>query len=111
MQTTDSILQALHNMGVKRTPLTRVYRSLFSENLYLAAYAKIYKNAGVLTPGTEDETADGMSLAVVRDIIEKIRREQFKFRPSPVIVIPNKSGGIRKLGMPNFVDKLVQEVL
>ncbi len=111
MQTTDSILQALHNMGVKRTPLTRVYRSLFSENLYLAAYAKIYKNAGVLTQGTEGETADGMSLAVVRDIIEKIRREQFKFRPSRVIGIPKKSGGIRKLGMPNFVDKLVQEVL
>ena len=82
MQKAERILQALHNMGVKRTPLTRVYRSLYSEELYLKAYAKIYKNAGALTPGTEGETADGMSMAVVRDIIEQMRYERFRFRPS-----------------------------
>lgn len=98
-------------MGVKRTPLTRVYRSLFSEDLYLAAYAKIYKNAGALTPGSEGETADGMSMKVVRDLIEKMRYERFKFRPSRGGGVPKKSGGIRKLGMPDFVDKLVQEAL
>ncbi|MEO0560464.1 MAG: reverse transcriptase/maturase family protein [Chloroflexota bacterium] len=98
-------------MGVKRTPLTRVYRSLYSEELYLKAYAKIYKNAGALTPGTEGETADGMSMAVVRDIIEQMRYERFRFRPSLGSGVPKKSGGIRKLGMPNFKDKLVQEAL
>ncbi len=111
MQTSQPILQALHNMGVKRTPLTRVYRSLFSEELYLSAYAKIYKNAGALTPGSEGETADGMSMKVVRDTIDKMRHERFKFRPTRGTGIPKKSGGIRKLGMPDFVDKLVQEVL
>ncbi|MCK6580827.1 MAG: hypothetical protein L6Q98_22265 [Anaerolineae bacterium] len=111
MQTSQPILQALHNMGVKRTPLTRVYRSLFSEELYLSAYAKIYKNAGALTPGSEGETADGMSMKVVRDTIDKMRHERFKFRPTRGTGIPKKSGGIRKLGMPDFVDKLVQEAL
>jgi group II intron reverse transcriptase/maturase len=111
MQKAERILQALHNMGVKRTPLTRVYRSLYSEELYLKAYAKIYKNAGALTPGTEGETADGMSMAVVRDIIEQMRYERFRFRPSLGSGVPKKSGGIRKLGMPNFKDKLVQEAL
>lgn len=111
MQKAERILQALHNMGVKRIPLTRVYRSLYSEELYLKAYAKIYKNAGALTPGTEGETADGMSMAVVRDIIEQMRYERFRFRPSLGSGVPKKSGGIRKLGMPNFKDKLVQEAL
>ncbi len=111
MQKAERILQALHNMGVKRTPLTRVYRSLYSEELYLKAYAKIYKNAGALTPGTEGETADGMSMAVVRDIIEQMGYERFRFRPSLGSGVPKKSGGIRKLGMPNFKDKLVQEAL
>jgi group II intron reverse transcriptase/maturase len=111
MQKAERILQALHNMGVERTPLTRVYRSLYSEELYLKAYAKIYKNAGALTPGTEGETADGMSIEVVRDIIEQMKHERFRFRPSLGTGVPKKSGDIRKLGMPNFKDKLAQEAL
>ena len=59
MQKAENILQAIHKMGEKHIPLTRVYRSLFSEDLYLTAYAKIYKNDGALTPGSGGITADG----------------------------------------------------
>jgi group II intron reverse transcriptase/maturase len=111
MQTAERILQVMHSMGVKRMPLTRVYRMLFSEDLYLAAYAKIARNEGALTPGTDGETADGMSLEVIRDVIKKLRHERFEFRPVRSKGIPKKNGGIRNLGMPDFVDKLVQEVL
>ena len=111
MQTAEQILQALHKLGEKRIPLTRVYHHLYSEDLYLNAYAKIYKNAGILTPGSEGETADGMSMAVIRDVIAQLRQERYRFRPSRVTGIPKKSGGIRKLGMPDFADKLVQEVV
>ena len=41
MQTAENILQAVRKMGEKHTPLERVYRSLFSEDLFLAAYGKI----------------------------------------------------------------------
>ena len=75
MQKAEQILQALRKMGEKRTPLTRVYRSLFSEDLLLAAYAKIARNRGALTPGTENDTADGMSLTRVRNIIGQLRQE------------------------------------
>src|SRR5690606_21281806 len=91
MQNAERILQALHDMGVKRTPLTRVYRSLYSEDMSIEAYAKIYKNAGALTPGTEGETADEMSMDVVRDIIEQMRHERFRFRPSLGTGVPKKS--------------------
>lgn len=111
MQNAEQIRQALHNMGVKRTPLTRIYRSLYSEDLYIQAYAKIYKNDGALTPGSDGETADGMSMAKVREYIDQIRHERFRFRPSRGKGIPKKSGGIRKLGMPDFMDKVVQEVI
>ena len=40
---------------------TRVYRCLFNPDLFLMAYAKIYRNQGAMTPGTEDDTVDGMS--------------------------------------------------
>jgi group II intron reverse transcriptase/maturase len=111
MQTAEHILQALHSLGEKRTPITRLYRSLYSEDLYLAAYAKIYKNQGAMTPGADNNTADGMSLKTIRRIIDQLRSERFRFRPARRQNIPKKSGGTRKLAQPNFTDKLVQEVL
>jgi group II intron reverse transcriptase/maturase len=111
MQKAEQILQAVQKMGEKRTPLTRVYRSLFSEDLFLAAYDKIARNRGALTVGTENDTADGMNLKRIQRIIENLRYERFKFRPARRIQIPKKSGGTRPLGIPNFTDKLVQEVL
>ena len=68
MQTARNILQAIRKMGEKRIPLTRVYRCLFSEDLFLVAYDKIGLNQGALTPGTEDDTADGMSLKRIRHL-------------------------------------------
>jgi len=111
MQKAEQILQAVQKMGEKRTPLTRVYRSLFSEDLFLTAYDKIARNRGALTVGTENDTADGMSLKRIQHIIEDLRYERFKFHPARRIQIPKKSGGTRPLGIPNFTDKLVQEVL
>ena len=111
MQKAEQILQAMQKMGEKRIPLTRVYRSLFSEDLFLAAYDKIARNRGALTAGTESDTADGMNRKRIQSIIEQLRCERFKFHPARRIQIPKKSGGTRPLGIPNFTDKLVQEVL
>lgn len=112
MQKAEAILQAIRKLGEQRAPLTRVYRALYSEDLYLAAYSKIYSNRGAMTPGTEDDTADGMSLKRVRAIIDMLRYERFHFKPVRRTEIPKKKGnGKRKLGLPNFTDKLVQEVL
>jgi len=111
MQKANQILQAIRKLGEKHIPLTRVYRSLFCEELYLAAYDKIRRNKGALTPGTEEDTADGFSSADIRKVIELLRHERFYFRPSRRTQIPKKSKGKRPLGIPNFTEKLVQEVL
>jgi group II intron reverse transcriptase/maturase len=112
MQKATQILQAIRKLGTQQLPLTRVYRCLFSEDLFLAAYAKIYKNQGILTPGTENDTADDMSLDRIQAIIEALRFERFRFRPSRRTQVPKKKGnGTRPLGLPNFTEKLVQEVL
>lgn len=112
MQNAEAILQAMQKLGEQRTPLTRVYRCLCSEDLFLAAYDKIARNRGALTPGTEaDDTADGMNRDRIHKIIEQLRKEQFRFHPARRIYRPKKHGGQRPLGLPNFSDKLVQEVL
>jgi group II intron reverse transcriptase/maturase len=111
MQRAEHILQAMRKMGEKGIPLTRVYRCLYNEDLFLAAYNKVGRNRGALTPGTEDDTADGMALKRIRRIIEDLRYERFHFRPSRRVQIPKKGGKARPLGIPNFSEKLVQEVL
>ena len=100
MQTAEHILQAIHKLGEKRKPLTRVYRSLFSEDLYLTAYDKIARNHGALTKGTESDTADGMSRTRIQRIINELREEKYRFKPARRIQIPKKSGGTRPLGIP-----------
>lgn len=112
MQKANQILQAIRKMGEKNIPLTRVYRNLYCEELYLAAYGKIYRNKGALTPGTDPEdTIDAMNMRRIRKLIKALRAERFHFRPVRGKDIPKKKGGTRPLGMPNFTDKLMQEVL
>jgi len=111
MQKANQILQAIRKLGEKRTPLTRVYRNLYCEDLFLTAYGRLYRNEGALTPGSTDDTVDGMSLKRIQEVIEQLRCERFRFRPSRRTNIPKKKGGKRPLGMPNFTEKLVQEVL
>ena len=113
MQKAEQILQAIRKLGEQKVPLTRVYRCLYSEDLYLAAYAKIYSNRGATTPGTDQaDTVDGMSLKRIRKIIEQLRQEKYRFKPVRRTKIPKKKGrGQRRLGVPNFTDKLMQEVL
>ncbi len=111
MQKANQILKALRKLGEKGLPLTRIYRNLYCQELFLVAYNKIGRKQGSLTPGVDNDTADGMSLSSIANLIELLRDERFNFRAARRIYIPKKSGGKRALGLPNFSDKLVQEVL
>src|SRR5260370_4156582 len=77
MQDANVYLELVHERGKKGLPLERVYRQLFNRNLYLKAYGKIYRNAGVLTPGVNEDTVDGMSLEKIDAIIEPLRYERY----------------------------------
>jgi group II intron reverse transcriptase/maturase len=111
MQTAEHILQAMRKLGEKGLPLTRVYRCLYSEDIYLQAYGKIYRNRGATTSGTKPDTADGMSLERIHKLIAALREERFRFRPVRRVHIPKGNGKTRPLGIPNFTDRLVQEAL
>ena len=111
MQNAKIVLEALRKLGENKKPLERVYRQLFNESLYLASYAKLYRNDGATTKGTQDETIDGMNLNRIRAIVNDIRSERFKFSPARRVWVNKKNGKMRPLGIPNFRDKLVQEVI
>jgi retron-type reverse transcriptase len=88
-----------------------VYRLLYKEDLYIVAYERIKSKPGNMTPGTDKETLDGFSLEDIREIIQEMKTEQFRFRPVRQQFIPKPNGEMRKLGIPCVRDKVVQEVM
>ena len=111
MRNAETVLSVIRDRGNRGLPLDDVYRQLFNPDLYLLAYSRIYKNAGAMTKGVTEETADGMSIKKIENLIEEIRYERFRWTPVRRINIPKKNGKTRPLGIPTWKDKLVQEVV
>ncbi|MEM8650759.1 MAG: reverse transcriptase/maturase family protein [Pseudomonadota bacterium] len=111
MQKANHVFEALHKLGQRQAPVTRIYRQLFNSNMYLGAYAKIYSNKGALTKGTDDVTVDGFNTRRIESIINDMRLEKYRWKPARRTHVQKKSGGQRPLGIPNFRDRLVQEVI
>lgn len=111
MQETEVVLSVLRERGRKGLPCTQLYRQMFNKELYLLAYGNIYSNQGAMTRGASAETADGMSVEKINQIIEAMRHERYRFSPARRVYIPKKNGKLRPLGMPSWSDKLVGEVV
>ena len=82
MRIAETILNIIQDRGKRKLPLDDVYRQLYNPDMYLRAYAKLYKNNGAMTPGTTGETVDGMSLEKIDRVIEAIRYERWKWPPA-----------------------------
>ena len=87
----------------------RLYRNLYNRDLFLLAYQNIYAAPGNMTPGTDGNTIDAMSLNRIDGIIARLKDESYQPQPSRRTYIPKKNGKMRPLGIPSFDDKLVQE--
>jgi group II intron reverse transcriptase/maturase len=111
MRETHTILQLLRERGKKRLPLERVYRLLYNPDLFLTASGRIYRNAGAMTKGTTEETADGRAMDKIAKIIDDLRHERYRWNPARRVYIPKKNGTKRPLGVQSWSDKLVQEVI
>ncbi|WP_325392885.1 reverse transcriptase/maturase family protein [Desulfitobacterium sp.] len=65
-----------------------------------------------MTKGVTDETVDGMSIAKIDQIIDRLKKETYRFAPVRRVYIKKKgSKKQRPLGLPTWSDKLLQEVI
>ena len=107
MHPTSEILERItkssteHKDGV----FTRLYRYLLREDIYYAAYQKLYANKGSTTKGVDDDTADHFSEAYVNALIQELRDGTFRIKPVRREYIAKKNGKLRPLGIPSFRDK------
>ncbi|WP_201382458.1 reverse transcriptase domain-containing protein [Ktedonobacter sp. SOSP1-52] len=111
MQGTEELLGLLRERGKRGLPIKRVYRMLYNTNLYLSAYGRVYRNAGAMTPGGTEETADGTSLETFETIITALKQERYQWQPARRTYILKKNGKKRPLGIPVWSDKLLAEVM
>ena len=90
---------------------SELYRLMYKQDLYILAYERIKSHPGNMTPGTDDETLDGFSLAMIDELIEEMKTERYRCKPVRTAYIPKANGKMRKLGIPCTRDKIVQEVV
>lgn len=88
-----------------------LYRLVCSPDLLAIAYERIKSKSGNMTPGTDEETLDGISYSYIVRLSDKLRDESFQFRPTRRHFIPKSNGKMRPLGVPSPRDKVVQEAI
>lgn len=112
MEKSERVLKALSDHSQSSDyKYERLYRYLFSEEMFAVAYQRIYAKQGNMTPGTDGKTIDKMSLERIERLIVSLKDESYQPHPARRVYIPKKNGKKRPLGIPSFEDKLVQEVV
>ena len=101
MKPTSEILERIakcsseHPDGV----FTRLYRYLLREDIYYAAYQKLYANKGATTRGTDDDTADGFSERYVQSLIQELQNGVYRAKPV-------RREYIEKRNDPAYIEKM-----
>lgn len=69
MKPTSEILERINRSSTEHKDgvFTRLYRYLLREDIYYAAYQKLYANRGATTKGINNDTADGFSEKICTD--------------------------------------------
>ncbi len=113
MKPTMAILEKINQNSKKNgnEVFTRLYRYLLRDDIYFTAYQNLYANSGAATKGVDNDTADGFSIEYVRNIIDKLKNNNYEPKPVRRVYIKKKNGKMRPLGIPTFTDKIIQEVI
>lgn len=111
MQNSEIVLINLSKQAKKGNfYFDRLYRILYNPQMYIKAYSNIYKNNGSSTSGIDGETADGFNELQINKIIDSLKDESYQPKPAKRVYIPKKNDKKRPLGIPSFMDRIVQEI-
>ena len=92
--------------------MTQLMEKVLSRENMLEAYKKVKANKGAGgIDGIEMDEVDEYLKENWQSIKERIQKR--KYKPSPVkrVEIPKASGGVRKLGIPTIVDRIIEQAI
>ena len=96
----------------KETRMSQLMKEILSKENMTLAYKKVKANKGA--SGIDKVTIDEVDeyLKENWDSIKE-RIEERKYRPKPVlrVEIPKPGGGVRKLGIPTVVDRIIEQAI
>ena len=112
MQTAEMVLSITEHKARENADYSfnRIYRNFFNPDFFLTAYAKLYAKEGNMTSGSDGQTIDGFGMERISKAVEALKSERYDFHPARRVYIPKKNGKLRPLGIPAFMDKVVQEI-
>ena len=92
--------------------MSQLLEQILERDNMMTAYKKVKSNGGA-------SGIDGISTKDVRDYLVKnwsgIREQirQRKYKPQPVrrVEIPKPNGGVRNLGIPNVIDRIIEQAI
>lgn len=92
---------------------TNLMELISSEENIRLAYRNIKRNAGSTTSGTDNYTIKDIERLSAEELIQIIQRKFRFYQPKPVRrkEIEKPGGGIRPLGIPTIIDRLVQQCI
>lgn len=92
--------------------MSQLLEEILARDNMMSAYKKVKSNGG--TSGI-----DGISTKEVRDYLvknwssirERIRQRKYKPQPVLRVEIPKPNGGVRNLGIPNVIDRIIEQAI
>lgn len=90
--------------------MSELLEKILSEDSILDAYERVYANQGA--SGVDGVTVEQLLDHIERNwksIREQIRRREYKPQPVRRVEIPKPNGGVRNLGIPTVMDRVIQQ--
>ena len=92
--------------------MSQLLEQILERDNMMTAYKKVKSNGGA-------SGIDGINTKDVRDYLvknwsgirEQIRQRKYKPQPVKRVEIPKPSGGVRNLGIPNVIDRIIEQAI
>lgn len=110
----ENIRQTVKECLYQNKPIPKfqnLYELLNSTNLMIISHRKLSKNQGASTPGSKNESIENFSMSKMETLAKRIKNKTFKWENTKKIEIPRKGKSPRPLGIPNYSEKIIQNII
>ena len=92
--------------------MSQLLEEILSRGNMTLAYKKVKANKGASgIDGVTVEEIDGYLKAHWVEIREQIRKRKYQPQPVRRVEIPKPNGGVRNLGIPNVIDRIIEQAI